>query len=117
MLGGVALAFGLVQLKDMGKADYIAADYTEFFAGHNERVIVYGTDWCKYCELTRKYLQAHQIDYVDMNVDKSPVARQQYERLGGGGVPMVLIGNRRISGYLPEVFDEARTALSKVQRR
>ena len=34
-------------------------------------------------------------------------ARDEFTRLGGGGVPLLLIGERRISGYIPKAIDEA----------
>lgn len=42
-----------------------------------------------------------------MDIEKSPVAKQQYEQLGGGSIPKVLIGDRMIVGFIPSAFDAA----------
>jgi glutaredoxin len=75
--------------------------------GQNE-VILYSTTWCGYCAKTRKFFAENHIKYTDLDVEKSEQGRKDYERLGGNGVPIVII-NREIAirGYNPEAITDA----------
>jgi mycoredoxin len=110
---GMALAYGVMYGYNELSPKYSVGENKEYFAGRNEQVIVYGTAWCKYCEKTREYFSEKNVLFVELDIEKSGAAKQQYEKLAGGGVPMVLIGNRRISGFLPSEFESALSALEK----
>jgi glutaredoxin len=71
-------------------------------------VILYATEWCGYCARTRAYLRAHQIAYEERDIEKSPEARAEYERLGVSGVPVIVVdGKRVLRGYDPELLAAA----------
>jgi mycoredoxin len=72
-------------------------------------VILYSTTWCGYCAKTRKYLQANNIRFTEIDVEKTEQGRQDYARLGSG-VPIVIINkNIFIRGYDPEKISAALT--------
>lgn len=77
----------------------------DYAALHNGDVILYSTDWCGYCKKTRTLLEAHGIDYYEYDIDKSIEGREQYTRLGGNGVPVMLIDNEVIKGYAPDIIE------------
>ncbi|MES2817796.1 MAG: glutaredoxin family protein [Pseudomonadota bacterium] len=68
------------------------------------KVIMYGASWCGYCAQARKYFAAQHIAYIEYDIDKQPHARQRYDALGGQGVPLILIGDKRLSGFSVESF-------------
>ncbi|HHJ4328566.1 TPA: glutaredoxin family protein, partial [Klebsiella pneumoniae] len=70
-------------------------------AGDNREVVLYATAWCGYCAKTRRFFAEHGIRYREIDIEKSASGRQAYEALGGGGVPLLTIGDTRIRGYNP----------------
>ncbi len=65
----------------------------------HDNVILYATSWCGYCKRTRAFFSENNIKYTEYDVEKSEVGRQQYEALGGQGVPVVDIKGTVIFGY------------------
>ena len=66
--------------------------------GHGE-VTLYATDWCPYCEKTRALLAQKQVPYKEYNIETSEQGRNQYQRLAGKGVPVLLIDGEVVRGY------------------
>jgi glutaredoxin len=112
LLGGLASGYALTKVPDYFKKPYSEGDFSAYYAGKPAPVLLYGTAWCQFCAQTRAHFKAKGIAFVDLDIEKSPAARAEHEKLGGGGVPVVLVGERRIQGYNPAVLDEA-LALAK----
>ena len=74
------------------------------------KVVMYATDWCPYCAKARAHFRKHGIDYVEHDIEKSPEGRAEYQRLGGRGVPLILIGEQRMSGFSEARFDALYTS-------
>jgi glutaredoxin len=62
-------------------------------------VKMYATSWCPYCAKARAYFSRRGIAYVEVDVEKSPDGRAEFRRLGGRGVPMIVVGGQRMNGY------------------
>lgn len=73
----------------------------DYAAAHNKQVILYATDWCGYCKKARDLMNQHNISYHEYDIEKSSEGREQYDRLGGRGVPVLLINGEVIKGYNP----------------
>lgn len=67
-------------------------------------VVLYATSWCGYCEKTRKFLRAREVPFVEHDIERSEPARQQFEALGGQGVPVLLVRGKVVHGYSPPAF-------------
>ena len=65
-------------------------------------VKMYATDWCGYCRKAREYFARNGIRYTELDVEKVPAAREEYQRLGARGVPVILVGTQRMNGYSEE---------------
>ncbi|HTD03040.1 glutaredoxin family protein [Undibacterium sp.] len=94
------------------KPAYREGNYSAYFPNAQSKVVLYGTSWCAFCAKTRSYLREHNINFVDLDIEKSPAAAAQHKQLGGGGVPVVLIGDRKIQGFNSREFDAAISRLS-----
>ena len=66
---------------------------------HNGQVILYATDWCSYCAKARKLMSKNNIKYFEYDIEKSQEGRDQYDRLGGKGIPVLLINGEVVKGY------------------
>jgi len=63
---------------------------------------MYATDWCGYCRKARDYFARNGIRYTELDVEKVPAARDEYQRMGARGVPVILVGTQRMNGYSEE---------------
>ncbi len=68
---------------------------------NNSKVVLYTTSWCGYCAKTRRFLSKNGISYEEYDVEKSDEGRDQYNALGAGGVPILLINSEIVRGYDP----------------
>ena len=73
--------------------------------GKTDKVVMYRTSWCRYCEKARDYLSKKKIPYKEYDVENSSKGKRDYEKLGGSGVPIILIGNKRLNGFSAEKFE------------
>src|SRR5262245_1571727 len=61
-------------------------------AAPRAEVKLYATDWCGYCRQARAYLASRGVRYTELDIEKSPAARAEYQALGARGVPVILVG-------------------------
>lgn len=69
-------------------------------------VVVYSTSWCKYCKAAKTWLQQNQIPFQDYDVEKNPAALQEYDRLGGDGYPLIVVGEKKMTGWSESLMRE-----------
>jgi glutaredoxin len=62
-------------------------------------VIMYSTTWCGVCKRAKRYFQANKIPYQEYDVENTRKGREDYKRLKGRGVPIILVGNKRMNGF------------------
>jgi glutaredoxin len=75
-------------------------------AGQPE-VILYATEWCGYCKKTRAFFAANGIRYVEHDIEKNSAARDEHRRLGGNGVPLIVVGDEVIKGYSEQALRQS----------
>lgn len=68
----------------------------------DDSVIMLSTSTCGYCRQLRTDLAAWNIEYRDIDVEKSRDGQFAYESLEGRGVPILLVGDRTVHGYSPQ---------------
>lgn len=90
-----------------------APAHAETVAPSPPRVVMYATDWCGYCARARAYFEENGIAYTELDIDKSHAAHAQFKRLGGRGVPLILVGRERVNGFSELAFE---FALQKASR-
>ncbi len=67
----------------------------------SRRVIIYTTDWCGYCKKAKRFMRKNRIAFTEYNIEKSAYAKRKYQRLNGQGVPLIVVGNKTLSGFSP----------------
>ncbi|MCU7891507.1 MAG: DUF4124 domain-containing protein [Candidatus Thiodiazotropha sp. (ex Ustalcina ferruginea)] len=70
----------------------------------NENVVMYSAKWCGYCKKARRYLKSNRISFVEYDVESSAKGKRDYKKLGTGGVPIILVGKRRLNGFSEASF-------------
>lgn len=71
---------------------------------YGNSTVLYSTAWCGYCKKTRALLEKHGIEYTEFDIERSSEGKQQYEKLNGVGVPLLLIGDKVVRGYDPKTI-------------
>lgn len=65
-----------------------------------QKVIVFSTPTCTYCNMAKKYFKEKGIRFKDIDVSKdSAAARDMVRRSGQQGVPVIDIGGKIIVGF------------------
>lgn len=72
---------------------------------NTRHVTLYATSWCGYCAKARQHFRANNIPYTEHDIEKSESARRMYDQLGGNGVPVILVGDRRMNGFSVSGFN------------
>jgi glutaredoxin len=62
-------------------------------------VTLYSTEWCGYCDAARKFFKQNDIQYIEMDIEKTTAGYEEHKSLGGKGVPLLVIGDEVIHGY------------------
>jgi glutaredoxin len=70
-------------------------------------VVMYATAWCPYCAKARAYFKRTNTAYVEHDIEKSADAHAEFKRLGGRGVPLILVGNEKLRGFNELAFESA----------
>lgn len=86
---------------------YESGDFSALRKQADKPVVIFTTSTCPYCKQARELLTREGVDYRDYVIDLSPQAERQFLSLNGKGVPLLFIGDRRISGFREEVIRES----------
>lgn len=70
------------------------------------KVVMYSTDWCGYCKKAREYFRSQKIAFVEYDIEKDPRAKREHDALGARGVPVILVGDKRMNGFSPGGFQK-----------
>jgi glutaredoxin len=62
-------------------------------------IVFYSASWCGYCDATRTFFKDNGIRYTEHDIEKTAEGAAGYKSLGGGGVPLMVIGDETIRGY------------------
>ncbi len=69
------------------------------------KVVMYSTTWCGYCKKARRYFKAKGIPFVEYDTETTSKGREDYKALNGTGVPIILVGKKRMNGFSPSGFE------------
>jgi len=69
------------------------------------RVVMYSTTWCGYCKKARRYFQDNNIPFQEYDTETSEKGKADYKKLKGTGVPIILVGKKRMNGFSPSGFE------------
>lgn len=107
LAAGSAIGIALPRLYQEFRPVYSTGDYSAHYPDKSTNVVVYGTATCPYCQQARSYLEERQIRFVDIDVNESKAGRQAFVDLGGKAVPVILVGDRLLTGFNKRHLDDA----------
>jgi glutaredoxin len=70
-----------------------------------DKVRIYTAAWCGYCKKAKAYLAAKKVPFDEVDVETSEPRRSEFAQLGGRGVPVIVVGNRRMDGFDAATLD------------
>lgn len=72
----------------------------------SRKVVMYSAAWCGVCKKAKRYFAEQGIDYEEIDVEKSSQGKAAFKKLGGKGVPIILVGDRRMNGFSEAGFEK-----------
>lgn len=81
------------------------ADLDQAF-GRNQKVVMYSATWCSVCKKAKAYFAENRLAFVEYDVENSTKGKRDFERLSGKGVPVILVGDKRLNGFSKETFEK-----------
>ncbi|MAX56819.1 MAG: glutaredoxin family protein [Alcanivoracaceae bacterium] len=69
------------------------------------RVVMYSATWCGVCTKARRYFEANNIGFTEYDVETSQTGKAGFEKLNGKGVPIILVGDKRMNGFSAAIFE------------
>ncbi|MCB1736959.1 MAG: DUF4124 domain-containing protein [Gammaproteobacteria bacterium] len=69
------------------------------------KVVMYTTRHCGYCQKAKAHLRRLGIPYDERDVESSSNNRSEFRKLGGKGVPLIVVGDQLMKGYRAENLD------------
>ena len=70
-----------------------------------KRVVMYSTSHCPACVSAKQYFAQKGVSYQEIDVEKSADGRAAFEKLGGRGVPLIMVGEKRLEGFSSQALD------------
>lgn len=74
-------------------------------AGSGPRIVMYSTANCGACKMAKQYFAQKGVAYQEFDVQQAGAARDEFQRLGGRGVPLILVGDKRVEGFSSQALD------------
>jgi glutaredoxin len=68
-------------------------------------VTMFSTAWCPHCKRAKAYFAQKGVSYREVDIEASDEGRREFESYGGGGVPLILAGEKRMRGFDPAAMD------------
>jgi len=111
--GGLfALAFIVFGMMLLSRHEpVVTVDCTPDIIANKPDIIMLGAWWCTYCYQAKRYFQKEKIHYCEYDMENTRKGKQLYEKLGGGAVPILLIGKYQLSGFSEQQIDAALATL------
>ena len=82
----------------------VSYDTSSFDVG--KEVVMYSASWCGVCKKARRYFAERGINYTERDIENSARGKMEFKKLGAKGVPVILVGNRRMNGFSVEGFEK-----------
>jgi mycoredoxin len=65
-------------------------------------IVVYSATWCPDCRVAKRFLEAHNIPFKDVNIETTPGAAEEVmARTGKRAIPQFVIDGEWVQPYRP----------------
>lgn len=94
LASALALTFGEAYLTRNERVLY----GRHFYEDGSPRIVMYGADWCGYCRKLRTEFEDNDIDFIEVDVERSAHKSQITEIMEIRGYPSTWVGYTRVNG-------------------
>lgn len=70
------------------------------------KVVLYRTEWCGYCKRAAAYMQSNNVPFIERDIERNAGYKAEFKRLGGKGVPLIVLGEKTMSGFSESAFEK-----------
>jgi glutaredoxin len=70
-----------------------------------DRVKIFTAVWCGYCKKAKAHLTRRGVPFEEVDIEAGERGRSEFARIGGRGVPVILVGNQRMDGFDAQGLD------------
>lgn len=91
------------EYQDIGPAEKPRGDQRP---GKAKKVVMYSASWCGVCTRAKRFFKAEGIPFRELDVDENSKAKREWERMNASGVPVILVGGKRMNGFSEKRFME-----------
>jgi glutaredoxin len=75
-------------------------------SGKAKKVVIYSAPWCGVCKRAKRFFRVQGIPFRELDVEKNRMARREMERMNARGLPVILVGGKRMNGFSEKRFME-----------
>jgi glutaredoxin len=65
----------------------------------NKKLVMYSASWCGYCKKARGFFYDNNINFKEYDIETNSIAKRKYKKLGGSGVPLIVMGSKKMQGF------------------
>ena len=81
------------------------------------KITVYSTDFCSFCTRAKALLDARQLEYEEINLERDPDGRAELARRTGMlSFPQILIDDELVGGFMELVAADRAGRLKDLRR-
>ena len=71
-------------------------------ADDGPRLVLYGTGQCGHCRQAKRFLRQQGLRFSEFDIQRNRRAWNEFQRLGGRGVPLILVDGKPLQGFDPK---------------
>ncbi|GAA3925487.1 glutaredoxin family protein [Litoribacillus peritrichatus] len=72
----------------------------------SSEVVLFSAVWCGYCDDAKAFLKSNNIHYTNLDLDVSDEYIDRLEAEGGQGIPYLVVGDRKVSGFSDDDYKQ-----------
>ena len=73
-------------------------------------ITMFSTTWCPHCKRAKSYFAQKGVSFREVDIEASDSGRREFEQYGGKGVPLIIVGERRMRGFDAGAMDRILAA-------
>lgn len=90
---------------DTDLTDVTTEDKTKPKKFRRKKVVMYSAAWCGVCTKAKKYFKKNRIPFKEYDIDKSKKGKSDFKKLKARGIPVILVGKKRLNGFSIKKFE------------
>ena len=68
-------------------------------------VTMFSTSWCPHCKRAKAYFAQKGVAFREVDIEASEAGNREFRTYGGKGVPLIIVGDKRMRGFSAEAMD------------